>query len=513
MKRYLKRYFGTFCAAAALVLTGSASLFADDAGVMPIGSDRQLFLDEEYLIDSLDSVEILVHHPVRREICDYRNREWEGCGSRFMTVLYDPEVKVYRMYSTVTRAEHQQPWDPKTIHVSYLESTDGIHWPYKPLNLLEYNGSTDNNLIIKGIMTFTPFIDTNPNCLPEERYKGVGTCGGGMSAWTSPDGIHWTAKNDRKYVYQPGTPNAFDSQNIGFWSEKEGQYVVYYRCWDDRGFRSVERAVSDDFINWKKEQKIEVPEFQLPRTNHGEFYTNNIMPYYRAPNIYLGFPARYNDNGITESFKYLPEQDERALRIKDGGQGGRFGTVTPDSVYFASRDGYNFHVSNDVFLAPGLRTKNNWSYGDNYFACGMVETQSPEEDEGVELSMYAAESSFTKDDEICRRYSLRIDGFASLHAKTKAGTAVLKPITFSGKTLSLNIATSGFGSAYVEICDADGNPIPGFTKDECDIIYGDSLDRPVSWKGLTDVSALAGKPVVLKFYLCESDIYSMKFEE
>ena len=33
------------------------------------------------------------------------------------------------------------------------------------------------------------------------------------------------------------------------------------------------------------------------------------------------------------------------------------------------------------------------------------------------------------------------------------------PLTFTGKELSINAATSGFGSVYVEICGPDGTPI------------------------------------------------------
>ena len=29
-----------------------------------------------------------------------------------------------------------------------------------------------------------------------------------------------------------------------------------------------------------------------------ELYTNQILPYYRAPHIFLGFPTRYLDRGI-----------------------------------------------------------------------------------------------------------------------------------------------------------------------------------------------------------------------
>ncbi|MDO5566361.1 MAG: hypothetical protein Q4G59_06860 [Planctomycetia bacterium] len=496
-----------------LVLLGiSTYAFAENTKkTVPIGSERQLFLDDQWLIASMQNVEILVHQPVRKELSDIRNRPWEGAGSKFHTVLYDPIQKVYHMYYVGTPGENITPWHTKNMYVCYLQSKDGIHWPYRPLHLMKWGGSTENNIIVAHAMNFNPFLDSNPKCLPQERFKAIanGFDAKGMVLWTSADGIHWEAKNNGRPVYNPKSLNAFDSQNVAFWSVKEKKYVAYYRVRDPRGFRSVERAVSDDFINWTQEKIIQVPENEVPRTGHGEFYTNQIQPYYRAPQIYIGFPARYNDNGKTESFKLLPEQEERAIRMKVNP---RFGTVTPDSVFFSSRDGYNFRLSNDVFLSPGLKTKYNWGYGDNYIGHGIVETSSLEEDEGRELSFYATESSFTGYDLRCRRYVLRIDGFASLHAKTKPGTVVTQPLTFTGKELSLNIATSGYGSAFVEICRVDGQPIPGFTKNDCDMIYGDTLDRRVSWKGSKDVSSLSGQPVVLKFYLCEADIYSLKFE-
>ena len=58
-----------------------------------------------------------------------------------------------------------------------------------------------------------------------------------------------------------------------------------------------------------------------------------------------------------------------------------------------------------------------------------------------------------------------------------------------------------------------GNPIPGFTLDECDMFFGDTLDWRCSWNGSTDVSPLAGKTVSLRFVMREADLYSMKFEQ
>ena len=42
-------------------------------------------------------------------------------------------------------------------------------------------------------------------------------------------------------------------------------------------------------------------------------------------------------------------------------------------------------------------------------------------------------------------------------------------------------------------------------------VFGDDLDRQVSWKAGPDVSKLAGKPVRLRFVLKDADLYSMRF--
>ena len=63
----------------------------------------------------------------------------------------------------------------------------------------------------------------------------------------------------------------------------------------------------------------------------------------------------------------------------------------------------------------------------------------------------------------------------------------------------------------VEIQDAHGEALKGHTLGECDEIYGDDLERTVTWKGAADVSALAGQPVRLRFALSDADLYSLRF--
>ncbi|MEO8495571.1 MAG: hypothetical protein ABI614_10915 [Planctomycetota bacterium] len=497
--------------------TDSKPALAQTDQPIELGNRRELFVDN-YLVHELRDVQLLVHQPVREEIAVTCDAPWEGNGCGYYSVLHDPQESIYRMYyhawQIPTGVAGEQPTDPLTI--AYRQSRDGITWERPNLGICEFRGSTDNNIMLdkmgdgSSCHDFSPFIDENPAAKPEARYKATGASmqsQKGVWAYQSPDGIHWTPMADGP-VYTKGV---FDTQNVSFWSAKEQQYVLYYRVFSEPGFtgtRLVNRAVSQDFLHWTDEGTLVFPEGEGPHFL-AQYYVNQIKPYERAPHLYIGFPARYVDHALTASTKLLPEWELREKRMTVAP---RYGTAVTDSVFITSRDGKNFRQSNDVFLSPGLRTRHNWSYGDNYIARSVVETASTKDDSPRELSLYATESYFTERNSRLRRYSLRLDGFASIHAKLQPGEFTTKPITFSGQELSLNVATSAAGMVQVEIRNADGTPIPGFSLADCDLIYGDSLDRRVSWKGSQSVASLIGKPVVLRFVMQEADLYSLIFE-
>ena len=58
---------------------------------------------------------------------------------------------------------------------------------------------------------------------------------------------------------------------------------------------------------------------------------------------------------------------------------------------------------------------------------------------------------------------------------------------------------------------ANGRPVPGFLLEECSPIFGDALERTVTWNDGSDVSRLAGKPVRLRFMIRDADLYSFRF--
>lgn len=472
-----------------------------------IGDSRQLFLDD-FLIAEMNQAELRVHQPQRQEQFIVFDAPWEGDAQNYFTVIFDGES--YHMY--------YHAWGQNTgtsLSIAYMKSKDGIHWERPNLGIYEHNGSKDNNIVMwnyNDVLShdMNPFVDKNPKTTPEARFKAVGYMYGspnpennGLYAFCSNDAVHWKVMSEKPVF----TGWAFDTQNVAFWSEKEGKYVLYFRHFRER-IRVIRRAVSEDFLNWKDDGEITFPEGQGP-SMEVQFYTNQIAPYYRNPDLYIGFPARYVDRGLTVSTDLLPELEWRKKGISVEQ---RIGTTVTDTVFISSRDGYKFTQGNDAFVQPGLRTRHNWFYGDNYLAWGLIETDSLYDDSPRELSLWSVESYQTDGDSRLRRYTLRIDGFCSLHAKSRAGIVATKPLVFQGKELSLNATTSAAGTIRIEICDENGNVIPGFSAEDCDIIYGDSLDRRVSWKGNRDISSLQGKPIVLRFLLKEADVYSLKWE-
>ena len=97
-------------------------------------------------------------------------------------------------------------------------------------------------------------------------------------------------------------------------------------------------------------------------------YTNQIVPYYRAPHLFLGFPTQYVDRKFSAAaMQALPDPDHRQKRMKFSP---RFGTVITNGLFMSSYDGSNFHRWDEVFI-PGshaqkvfmLATENSFGAG------------------------------------------------------------------------------------------------------------------------------------------------------
>ncbi len=222
---------------------------------------------------------------------------------------------------------------------------------------------------------------------------------------------------------------------------------------------------------------------KYPGAPNEHLYVNQVQPYHRAPHLFIGFPVRY-----------LPKRNS----IVEG-------------LFMTSRDGVAFRRWGEAIIRPG-RNRDRWHNRSNYIWLGLVETMSDLPGGGTELSLYSNERYYTGRGVKVRRYTYRPDGFVSLNAPMSGGEVVTKPISFSGKRLMLNVATSAAGSVRVELQNAAGKPLPGFALADCPEIYGDEIERVVKWKGAADLSKLAGSPVRLRFVLKDADLYAMQFK-
>lgn len=439
--------------------------------IVDIGSRTEMFVDD-WLIDGMKGLSMRLQPPIKREVVITFDKPWEGSASAYMTVFQD-EKKVRLYY------RGHCPADLSAQQVTcYAESADGVHFTRPVLGLYDFDGSKDNNIVFRGLLShnFSPFLDSNPNAKPDEKYKavaGLSTLGGGLCGLTSPDGIHWRQIGDKPLI----TDGVFDSLNVAFWDGVTKCYRLYSRYMAG-GIRAIQSATSKDFVHWTAQQ----PNDYGTGVPLEQFYTNATTPCPGAAHIYLSFPKRFM------------EQRKKVAEHPDVG--------VSDAMFMSSRDGVHWdRTFREAWVRPGL-DRLNWTDRNNMPATGIVAT-SPDE-----FSMYISEHYDAADNRL-RRMTIRRHGFASVHAGADECEFVTRPLTFTGKHLVLNYSTSAAGSVQVEIQNAAGEPIEGHALSDMAPLYGDELDAIVAWKTGSDLSSLTGKPVRFRFVLKDADLFAL----
>jgi hypothetical protein len=444
-----------------------------DDGVLDIGSRRELFVDN-YLIDKLTGqANLALHKPAMKEVVLVHDAPWEGNTSGYHVIFQDGDL--YRMYYRASDAPNfSEVRSPVTCCAI---SIDGIHWRKPNFGIIEFEGSKANNIVWsgRGSHNFHPFLDKNPACKSEQKYKAVGGLRRSKGLWTfySADGIHWQELSDKPMLTDK---YALDSDNIVFWDSIRKEYRCFFRNRRNR-IRDIMTCTSKDFIKWSEPEFLEYPDSPIEH-----LYTNMIVPYKRTPHLFVGFPSRF---------------------IKERGE-----IVEP--LFMTSRDGVTFKRWEESIIRPGLNEE-RWLNRSNYIWYGLVETESDLPGAPMEISLYTNERYYTTEGTITRRYTYRMDGFVSIHAPFEGGEVITKPLTFQGRHLQINYSSSAAGWVKIEIQDEGGNPVQGFTEADCAEIYGDQIDCKISWMSGDDVSSLEGRPIRLRFILKDADIFSFQF--
>lgn len=461
---------------------------SENKEVIQLGNKREIFVDY-YLIDKLEGTQIIKHTPHDEGPVMYFDKPWEGLFSGYCTVIKDQDI--YRAYYRGMPMSKIDYSNKETT--CYAESKDGINWVKPVLGLYDINGSYENNVVFANEApashNFSPFVDTNPDALPEQKYKALGGNGkSGLMAYTSADGIHWKKLQSEAVI----TDGKFDSQNVSFWSESEKLYVCYFRTWSGsnfKGYRSVSRATSTDFIHWS-----ETVAMTFGDTPMEDLYTQQTSPYFRAPHIYVAIGGRFMPKR-----QVLTEEQAKKLNVDPG-----YFKDCSDAYIMTTRGGNNYdRTFMEAFIRPGIGL-DNWVSRSNYPALNVVQTSSEE------MSVYVNQD-YAQPTAHLHRYSLRIDGFTSISAPYKGGQVITKPFTFTGKNLEINYSTSAAGEIKFEIQDENGVPVPGYTLDDSQTIIGNEIERLVLWNGKEDLQSLVGKTIRLRIYMKDADLFSLRF--
>ena len=375
--------------------------------------------------------------------------------------------------------------------VSYATSQDGVEWHKPKLNLVDYEGSTANNMV--GPDMYNPegfsvlFEPHDPD--PARKYKAFYWDHGygplimhkgqeiygsgpkdGMHVAFSPDGTHW-----RPYEKNPVMKLGSDTGQVVLYDPDIERYVAYGRF--GAGGRKVARSESKDFIHWSKPVLVLQPDAKDgPNT---QFYGISIDLY---EGIYVGLLWMF----------WIEE--------------GNVGRI--DFQLCHSRDGKSWirDPQRRVFLPNG--PEGSWDSLDMRAACRSVVVED-------RILIYYAGSAAkhgkggeTNVGMDVGLATLRRDGWVSLDAGNAVGTLTTKTFVHPGGTLHLNADTSQ-GAVIAQIQDAAGQALPGYDRGELQAT--DAISARVEFSA-AEREGLAGRPVKLQFMMKNAKLFSFWFE-
>lgn len=148
-----------------------------------------------------------------------------------------------------------------------------------------------------------------------------------------------------------------------------------------------------------------------------------------------------------------------------------------------SRDGFHFSRGSYSNFLSSSRQKGSWDYGYLHPANGICTVA------GDKLHFYYSAFSGASPHFGSHKYSggavgvatLRRDGFAAMVTENGSGTLLTEKLTYAGNHFFVN-ADCSQGELWAELLDAEGHPLPGYTRAECCTLRGkDSTRWELHW--------------------------------
>ena len=538
-----------------------------------IGSDWQLFLDD-FVIARSTGFDRVVHHPCPYGVVIPADKPWETAGATAMMVkrLENGTFIAYynAMWWDCDRGATLKGFENDRAHhifkgIAYAESEDGINWVKPNLGLVECPAgidckknapfpspagiTKDNNLGVP-ISYITDLGQYGNVSDPAKRYavrlappvgEGVGCL------WTrSPKGYFASELPDflndanwRDKLIDSGSE--FDPRRrlLHFWDDVNDEWVAMEQgaaagVWLPS--REIARFASKELKDWTAEIVL------YPDTNdtHRQDYYDEPMgltPFCRDGVVYGLLSWFHSDRTHPEGGPNLTDTS-KPVGHPDHWPWCRKGTN--EIRITISRDGgktWDRTISRQAWIPHGTEQRSYdrlvigclppITVGDeDWFYCNVID--------GDHLSVRnnALQDPYYHDCPTKHQTALYIqkrNRYVSLTTANRKEVLLTKPFVVEGQSLQLNVDASR-GSIRVAVISAepvsilDGstttkaphilfeeNIIKGFSFDDCEPVYSDSIEQTVRFKNNADISCLYGRKICVAFEIFDADLYGFCF--
>ena len=474
------------------------------------------------VIDDMDLLEVhnlerkvnqAVKHP---EPVVRLDAPWDQIKSdtfNFINVIYDHEEQLFKMWYVVTGRRLGEKWE-RGRKTAYATSTDGINWEKPILNLVEVNGSKENNYIFPEMLSLNYNIIIDPSDIPARRYKMIFDVESREDRWAgyhvplclaySHDGIRW----ERPKHVNPVLRGVSDDLWGLIYDRDRRKYLLFTRRVPNVP-RDLSLYESYDLIDWEDRGRVLVPdENDLPEmfNLHGLapfFYEDYCLGMLGTMNFLPGAELYSSNNRPPEDwpFKEIGAVDIQLAYSRDGREWSRPADRSP--ILSSGQDG-----DLDRFIIPArngpiVLNGDTWIYysarKDRHTGWSQEEVLSKESGDAREIAC-------------CMLAKMPEDHWVSLDAGGSEGFFVCKPWG-PPQEIFLNADAEG-GSIEVELITPYGEPIPNFTREECVPITANGKDQEIKWKsGRSPVEFRLDYQggILAKFYLKNAKLYSYTF--
>jgi hypothetical protein len=282
------------------------------------------------------------------------------------------------------------------------------------------------------------------------------------------------------------------------WTNAEGQQVY-------ASIRRYTLSFSQDFKNWSTPQSVLAPD----ERDSGVTQWYGPAGFLVRGDLIIGFLRVLRDDLSPEGApsEAVDANTGGAAGLGASGLGVRGGSGMGYTVLAWTRDGETWQRDRhtDKFFEPDPRV-GAWDH-----AMAWIGSTVPVDDE-VYLYYAGYRWGHKYHHSVDRQIGLvKIprDRFVARQAGEQEGSIVTPLLTLDAEALTLNVDAHG-GEVRVQICDADGTPVPGFRFADCRPVTSDVLDATVKWAG--SLSSLRGRPMHLEFAVKSARLFAIDIQ-